>query len=326
MVFETFAERTRRQSQGGQPEVYVYDRVPAQLRHQIALALSEGIGEFYTIGLYDSRGYTPDMKFSYGCWEIIDKKCREEVFSYLAYEYEHHFARRVEEAINKIENIDEWLSIVEICCMTAAWVVDGQGVNISQQRRDAASAAITKINDRFRQHVVGYQFENGRIIRKDSELMHVEIIKPALTLLTTPAFAKANEEFMTAHRHYRTGAYKDAVTAANRAFESMLKAICDLEGWPYGSGDTAARLVTVVTQNGLFTHDFDGNFMAYVAMLKAGLPTVRNNAGGHGEGLAAKAVTSGIARLAINLTASNIILLGDSYTAMKEEQRRAVTP
>jgi len=156
--------------------------------------------------------------------------------------------------------------------------------------------------------------------------MHAEVIKPALALLTAPAFAKANEEFMTAHRHYRTGAYKDAVTAANRAFESMMKAICELESWSYGSGDTAARLVTVVNTHGLFTHDFDASVTAYVAMLKAGLPTVRNNAGGHGEGLAAKAVTSGIARFAINLTASNIILLGDSYAALKGEERRAATP
>jgi AbiJ N-terminal domain 4 len=323
MPFETFAERKRRESQGGQPEVYIYDKVPAQLRHQIGLALSDGIGTFYIIGMYDANGYKPEMKFSYDCWKHIDKKCREGVYSYLTYKYEANFVQRVTTAINEIADIEEWISIVEICCMMAAWVVDHGG---SQKRREAASSAITKINHRFRQHRVGYQFENGRIIRKDSELMHAEVIKPALALLSTPAFAKANEEFMTAHRHYRTGTYKDAVTAANRAFESMLKAICELENWTYGSGDTAARLVAVVTSNGLFTHDFDASVTAYVAMLKAGLPTVRNNAGGHGEGLAAKAVTSGIARFAINLTASNIILLGDSYAALKEEQRRSVTP
>ena len=324
MPFETFAERKRRESQGGQPEVYIYDKAPAQLRHQIGLALSDGIGTFYIIGTYNAVGYKQEMQFSYDCWKYIDKKCREEVYSYLTYEYEDNFAQRVTTAINEIADIEEWISIVEICCMMAAWLVDHHGV--SQKRREAALSSIAKINHRFRQHGVGYQFENGRIIRKDSELMHAEVIKPALTLLNSPAFAKANEEFMTAHRHYRTGAFKDAVTAANRAFESMLKAICGLEGWTYNSGDTAARLVTVVNTNGLFTHDFDASVTAYVAMLKAGLPTVRNNAGGHGEGLAAKAVTSGIARFAINLTASNIVLLGDSYAALKEEQRRSATP
>jgi hypothetical protein len=55
-------------------------------------------------------------------------------------------------------------------------------------------------------------------------------------------------------------------------------------------------------------------------MLKTGLPGVRNVAGGHGDGLAAKAVTAGIARFAINLTASNMLFLGESYDAMKRHR------
>ena len=86
-------------------------------------------------------------------------------------------------------------------------------------------------------------------------------------------------------------------------------------------GDKLRGLVTVATANGLFTHDFDKGFSAYVAMLKTGLPGVRNVAGGHGDGLVANAVTAGIARFAINLTASNIVLLGDSYAALKAEQQ-----
>ena len=108
---------------------------------------------------------------------------------------------------------------------------------------------------------------------------------------------------MTAHRHYRAGEFKDCVTAAHRAFESMLKAICDREGWTYGKGDSASELLTKVSNKGLFTHDFDRSFQAYVGMLKAGLPAVRNTAGGHGEALEAAAVAPQIARFAINLTA-----------------------
>ena len=59
MLFETFAERKRRESQGGQPEVYIYDKAPAQLRHQIGVALSEGIGTFRTIGIYDITDVPP---------------------------------------------------------------------------------------------------------------------------------------------------------------------------------------------------------------------------------------------------------------------------
>jgi HEPN domain-containing protein len=85
----------------------------------------------------------------------------------------------------------------------------------------------------------------------DCKLTHAEIIKPALSLLTAPLFTKANEDFMTAHRHYRASEFKDCVTAANRAFESMLKAICDSEAWDYGKGDRASELIRVVNSKGL---------------------------------------------------------------------------
>lgn len=178
-------------------------------------------------------------------------------------------------------------------------------------------AAIEEINSRFEQHSIGYQFVNRQIIRVDSKLTHAEIIKPALILLTASEFSKANEDFMAAHRHYRANEFKDCVTAANRAFESMLKAICDTEKWEYGNGDSAAQLVTKVKAKGLFTHDFDRSFDSYVAMLRTGLPAVRNDAGGHGEGLSSAPITAAIARFAINLTATNMLFLGDSYKVMK---------
>ena len=197
----------------------------------------------------------------------------------------------------KVDDVDDFLSAVEIGCLALTAYV-----NKNFQARGAvqdAENALREINQRFEQHGVGYQFESNHIIRVDSKIAHAEIVKPALQLLTAPMFTKANKEFHSSHRHYRAGAYKDCVTAANRAFESALKAICDTEGWPYDRGDRASELVTKVTNNGLFTHDFDKSFSAYVAMLKTGLPSVRNDAGGHGEGIAAAAVTAQIARFAL---------------------------
>ncbi|HEV2545752.1 MAG TPA: hypothetical protein VGU20_00285 [Stellaceae bacterium] len=46
----------------------------------------------------------------------------------------------------------------------------------------------------------------------------------------------------------------------------------------------------------------------YIAMLKTGLPEVRNNAGGHGDDPTAPAVPLYIASYAIHLTAANIVL------------------
>jgi hypothetical protein len=214
------------------------------------------------------------------------------------------------------KNIDDFLSAVEFGCLVLN-IADYDNKNHPEVRGalSTGESAIAEINRRFIEHGVGYQIENLQVLRIDSQIFHAEVVKPALFLLNMQMFAKANTDFMTAHRHHRAGEYKDCVTAANRAFESTLKAICDVQKWTYVPGDNAAQLITKVTENGLFTHDFDKSFTAYVAMMKSGLPVVRNQSGGHGEGIAAAAVTPEIARYALNLTATNILFLAETYRA-----------
>jgi AbiJ N-terminal domain 4 len=314
MIFETFARRKRQQSRNGEPEIYTYDQAPEHMRHQICAALSEGIGIYYG----DHRGgrRVPPLNAN-PTWEQIDRISRKELPSYLDYVQQTDLSSRFLNYVRRVEFMDDFLSAVEIGCVALRNIHDECDEPETRGAQQKAVDAIEEINGRFEQHSVGYQFENGQIIRVDSKLTHAEIIKPALVLLTESAFSKANEDFMTAHRHYRAKEFKDCVTASNRAFESMLKAICDTEKWEYGNGDRAAELVKKVSSKGLFTHNFDRSFTAYVAMLKTGLPAVRNEAGAHGEGLEAAAVTAGIARFAINLTATNLLFLGDSYSAKK---------
>lgn len=318
MIFETFAQRKRQQSRSGEPEIYSYDQAPEHLRHQICMALSEGIGDFRELDSYGHRS----LPNANGLWVSIDRVCRKEIFSYLSYLEPRDLRERFLGFVKSVQHMDDFLRAVEIGCHILLYILSDDRIEDRGALQTAADS-LEEINRRFEQHAVGYQFENRHIIRVDSRVTHAEIIKPVLSLLTSPAFAKANDEFMTAHRHYRANEFKDCVTAAHRAFESMLKAICDIENWEYGKGDRASELVSKVNTKGLFTHDFDKNFTAYVAMLKAGLPSVRNDAGGHGEGLAAAAVTAQIARFALNLTASNMLFLGESYDALKRNERKA---
>lgn len=317
MIFETFAWRKQKQSRNGEPEIYTYDDAPLHLRHQICLVMSDGIGNFHEPNPYHYRN-VPNANL---WWDTIHQICRKEIFSYLSYAERWDLKKRFLEYLLNVQDMDDFLSGVEIGCRVLDALRDKQiEVRGAQQ---AAGESIEELNGRFEQHAVGYQFENGYIIRVDSKVTHAEIIKPALKLLTSPLFSKANTDFMTAHRHYRANEFKDCVTAAHRAFESMLKAICDIEKWEYGGGDRASDLVTKVSSKGLFTHDFDKSFTAYVAMLKSGLPAIRNDAGAHGEGLMAAAVTAEIARFALNLTASNMLFLGGSYDALKRNEGKA---
>lgn len=313
MIFETFAYRNRRSQQGELPDVYTYDNISEQLRHQICVALYEGIGIFHFYTGYEMQSVAEANE----AWKMIDRVCHKELFSYLKFTSNSRLDTRYLNYLMNVSQIDDFLSAVEIGCRALEFYrgesPEGRGAE------EKAEDSIDEINQRFEQHAVGYQFESGQIIRVDSKAAHAEIVRPALRLLTVPIFVKANEEFLSAHKHYREGSFKDCVTAANRAFESTLKAICDTELWTYDKGDRASELVTKVTSNGLFTHAFDKGMSAYVAMLKTGLPSVRNDAGAHGDGIAAAAVTAEIARFAINLTASNILFVGESYTLIKAQ-------
>ncbi|MBU6445539.1 MAG: HEPN domain-containing protein, partial [Alphaproteobacteria bacterium] len=224
-------------------------------------------------------------------------------------------AERCLRVIEKEIDTDEWLSLVELCCHLLAQMRD-QGHDYAQHNYAAeqtAEDALQEINDRFRENGFGYQFENGEIIRIDDQYVHAEIVRPALQFLSGKGFEKANEEFMTAHRHYRAGEFKDAIVAANRAYEATLKAICDTRGWKYEKGARASDLVTLVRKSGLFPDYLDEGLNTYVAMMKTGLPGLRNNAGGHGESSKAPKVPSYLAAHAIHLTAANILLLIEAH-------------
>jgi hypothetical protein len=193
------------------------------------------------------------------------------------------------------------LSLIEICAIVMSEFGDG----------------IDELNARFLQHSVGYQFENGKIIRVDSQYVHAEVVKEALRLLNEPGFEAANDEFMTAHRHLREGNRRDANTAALRAIETVLKMICKARGWAYQKGDTVERLLAVVRREGLFPDYLGGYFDNLIGAMKAGVPKVRDRQGGHGAAPGDDPVPDHIAAFALHLTAANIVMLVKAHRATR---------
>jgi len=110
----------------------------------------------------------------------------------------------------------------------------------------------TSPNYRLREGGVGYQFENGVIIRMDSQFVHAEITKKALSLLSSEQFSGAEEEFLSAHKHYRHGEHKDAIVDAGASFESTMKSICDTFQWKYEKGARASDLIKVLRSTNFF--------------------------------------------------------------------------
>ena len=122
---------------------------------------------------------------------------------------------------------------------------------------------------------------------------------------------------LQAHAHYRSGETKDAITDANNAFESTLKAICDQRQWPYDRGARASDLLKVVRTHGLLPDYLDASFDQLVATLKSGLPKVRNQGGVHGQGAIPRETPDYVAAYALHLAAAKILFLVEAHKAMK---------
>ena len=177
--------------------------------------------------------------------------------------------------------------------------------------------AIEELNDRFREHGVGYQYESRQIVKIDSQIIHSEVVKPVLSFLSDPIYKGANEEFLKAHEHYRKGRYKECLNECLKAFESCLKIICQKRGWSYSEKDTANRLIEIVFDHDLIDSHMKSHFTALGSTLKSGAPTVRNRLSGHGQGPKEITVPEYIAAYILHLTASNILLLAKADEEMK---------
>jgi hypothetical protein len=176
--------------------------------------------------------------------------------------------------------------------------------------------AVQELNDRFREHGVGYQFVAGEIMRVDSQYVHSEVVKPAISLLNTAGFTGASDEFLKAHEHYRKGRMGEAMWEALKAFESTLKAICDENGWSYPGNATAKTLIKAVLDNELVPTYMQTHFAGLRSTLEAGLPTVRNKNSGHGQGRSIKQVPDYLAGYALHLAATNIVFLVEAHETL----------
>lgn len=141
-----------------------------------------------------------------------------------------------------------------------------------------------------------------QVICREDQLLHNTAIEPALTLLAQEEFKSANTEFLGALEDYRMRDYADCLSKCGSAFESVMKLICDRKGWPYQQSDVASVLLkTVLDRSKLPT------FLEQPLLIVA---TLRNRlSSSHGAGTQVRSISQGMAKFAINSTASGILLL-----------------
>jgi len=295
-IFDLFSKRQKR-LRGDVPDVFVYDDVPQPLRVQLVQILQDGIG--------------PDQEYLQFYSGIHKTLCREYGVFSLTKERRSSDWEAVANYLLQTEDVEHVIDIVEVGLRAVDTVIrqrNWQYIGCSVSPDDTISEA----NSRFKEHGVGFEYISGEMIRVDSQLIHNDVVKPALKLLSDKRFKGANEEFLKAHEHYRHGRNKECLTECLKAFESTMKIICDIKGWGCQPRDTAKKLIETCMNNGLFPTFLQSHVGNLRAILESGVPTVRNKLGGHGQGSAVTSVSDATARFALHSTATNIVMFVES--------------
>ncbi|MBI3353539.1 MAG: hypothetical protein HY034_01425 [Nitrospirae bacterium] len=295
-IYELFSKRQKR-LRGEVSDVFTYDNIPAPFRVQVIHIIRDAFGK----DRYQSNA--SDL------YEFIHQAlCREYGFFTLK-----QYAKSNEEAIFdyflNCEDIEQVLDVIELSFKMINTIVRKDEYQLHSTCKISANDAIKELNHRFKEHGIGFQFESNELIRLDSTFLHSEIIKPTLTLLSGKMYKGANDEFLKAHEHYRHGRNKECLNDCLKAFESVMKAICNKYKWEYTEKDTAKKLIEICFLKELIPNYLQSQFTGLRSLLESGIPTLRNRLGGHGQGEDKIKVEDYIAGYALNMTASNIFFL-----------------
>ena len=309
-VVEIYSKRQKR-SRDEIPDVYQYETIPQELRVQIVHILND---VFRIVDYGDTVGEFHNT---------LDEACKwiyESVYETLCDEYGvvtlDDSARSSAEAVRNFllqtKEIEKVLDVIEITfCYIEDYMdelVRQNEYNANTERKISPVGAIDKLNYRLREHGVGYQYESGQIIRVDSQLVHAEVVRPSLHMLSAPMYKGANAEFLSAHEHYRKRRYKECLNDCLKALESCLKAICKKRSWTGTEKVNAGRLIKIVFDRELLQPFMQTHFSALRSTLESGVPPMRNELSAHGRA-EETSVPDYIAAYALHLTASNILLL-----------------
>lgn len=298
--FDLFSKRQNDAAKAGQTDVYRYDIVPATFRRQLLNIANSAFGadKYYS---RQSHGWVRNKH-----WDWIDETYSHEK-GVLPLGGPEHTPSAIRTTFIGMP-VGDALDMTELIGFRVH-EVDDDTSRIYGTRADKPAPRMEEVNYRLREAGMGYQFETGRLTRVDSQLVHQEIVKPALTLLSKPGFEGAQQEFVNAHGHYRAGQSKEAVAMAANSLESTFKAIFDAKGWAYNKGARISDLVKVARSNGLWPDYLDNSFDQLVATLQNGLPKIRDNDASHGQGATPKTVPPYLAAYALHLAASKIVFL-----------------
>ena len=326
MVLDLYSKRKKRAEMAGKTEPYKYDIMPKSFRIQVIHIWEEVFDKIY--GKYDRYQYSLQKSARMtsvinmqeaGWYGNVKEKFWWYIYDGLAKEYgkpqtNNPFEDLKAFFLDESTHIDNLLDVIEHTFSFISQNANMINNNIDfTQKKNIINNAIQELNTRFEENSLGYELNNFQIIEKNSKFVHKEIVKRSLELLHEVGFTGASNEFLNGHSHYRKGEYKEAINYALKSFESTMKTICEKKGWDYKKAYGASQLIDIMFEKELIPNFMRSHFNNLVQTLKDGLPTVRNKVSGHGQGEAITNVPCSLAQYALNLAATNIVFLVESY-------------
>ena len=255
-IFELFSKRQKKLS-GLVSDVYRYDNISQNFRTQVILITKDTIGD--------------EEKSARGCstiyQEIYKTLCKEYGVFRLGRENLHSLSI-FDFFINSATD-EQCLDIIDLIFSTISNLPGSYRFNVQRVDQDSKDA-VKELNYRFKEAGLGYQFESGELMRIDSQYIHAEVVKPALALLgQDPCYAGANDEFLSAHEHYRHQRYKECLVDCSKSFESLIKAIHDKHSWHYEKHYTASKLIASCLTNQLIPSYMQSQFSSFQSLLES---------------------------------------------------------
>lgn len=296
-MFKLLSERLK--NKDGEPEVYVYDEFSEAFRNQVFYIVEDILDRYDNLwdDVHDFFSREKGLKGMGPYQKNIFRYGKENIERYVGNSSNADF----------MDFTDYVFNIFDEVCREAP---PRSNVDINK----LVDNAIRELNYRFKQHNLGYEFVNGEIIRIDNKLLHQEVVKPALKLLFEEGFEGAEQEFRNAFEKRRKGDNKNAILEAGKSFESTMKTICDKKGYAYDKAkDTAQKLISILESNNFYPTYMSSHMTNLRTTLETGLPVVRNKTAGHGQGSVVTPISDEFAEYALNLAATNIVLLVKLY-------------
>lgn len=306
-IFDLFSKRKKRE-RGEIPDIYVYDEISDSLRVQIVHIWFDSLGnqnQYAQAIMYNGNQTSSAYKF------IVKTLCREYGLFELptGNESNRDYLAELVNFLLQEKDIEKVIDVIELSFKVIVNSTTDYNYLSRSNSKEIANNAVEELNQRFKEQGVGYQFIENEIIRIDSQLIHSEVVKPALKLLSDKNYKGAQEEFLSAYEHYRHKKNKEALNDCLKSFESTMKAICDKRKWIYQTNATSKNLINICFDNKLIPEFWQNNLTSLRSLLEGSIPTGRNKLSGHGQGSDKIEVPDYLVSYMLHMTASTIVFL-----------------